>query len=141
MTIGGPAHAALNAALNGLSAILIVAGFVAIRRRRRAVHHRLMVSATVVSAVFLVSYLLRFALSGAHRYPGAGAWRAIYFTVLASHMLLAVATPPLVLRAIWLATRERIVEHRRLVRVAYPIWLYVSVTGVVVYLLLYHPPG
>ena len=84
---------------------------------------------------------MRFAISGTHRYPGAGTWKAIYLTILVSHMLLAIATPPLILRAIWLALSARYAEHRRLVRYAFPIWMYVSVTGVLVYLLLYHPPG
>jgi putative membrane protein len=138
--IDGADHALLNAGLNGLSGLLCGAGWLAIRRRARASHRRLMLSATGVSAVFLVSYLVRVALSGTHRYPGAGAWKAIYLAVLISHMLLAVVTPPLILRAIWLATRDRVEEHRQVVRWAFPIWMYVSVTGVLVYLLLYHPP-
>ena len=140
MIVGGAAHAAVNAALNGLSAILIAIGWFSIRAGARDRHRALMLSATAVSAIFLVSYLVRFALSGAHRYPGTGAWKAIYLSVLISHMLLAIATPPLILRAIYLATRDRIGEHRRIVRWAFPIWLYVSLTGVLVYLLLYHPP-
>jgi putative membrane protein len=139
--IDGAAHAALNASLNGLSAVLCAAGWLAIRRSARGSHRRLMLSATGVSAIFLVSYLARVALSGTHRYPGAGTWKAIYLAVLVSHMLLAVVTPPLILRAIWLATRDRVDEHRRVVRWAFPIWMYVSVTGVLVYLLLYHPPA
>ncbi len=145
--MGGAQHAAFNASLNALSAILIGLGWWSIRARDRdqpgvrARHRRYMLSATAVSAIFLVSYLIRFALSGAHPYPGHGTWKAIYFSILFSHMLLAMATPPLVLRAIWLATKRRFDEHRRIVRYAFPIWMYVSVTGVLVYLLLYHPPG
>jgi putative membrane protein len=139
--IDGADHAAFNASLNGLSALLCGAGWLAIRRRARAPHRRLMLSATGVSAIFLISYLLRVAISGTHRYPGGGAWKGIYLAVLVSHMLLAVVTPPLILRAIWLATRDRIDEHRTMVRWAFPIWMYVSVTGVLVYLLLYHPPA
>ena len=138
---GGASHAAINAALNGLSALLIVLGGLSIRAGARERHRRFMLAATTVSAIFLVSYLIRFALSGAHPYPGHGAWKAIYFSILFSHMILALATPPLVLRAIWLATKGRFEDHRRAVRYTFPIWLYVSVTGVLVYLLLYHPPG
>ena len=137
----GAQHAALNAGLNALSGVLCALGWLAIRRGARVPHRRLMLTATAVSAVFLVSYLLRVALSGTHRSPGGGAWKTIYLVILLSHMALAIATPPLILRAIWLATRERIDEHRRVVRWAFPIWMYVSVTGVIVYALLYHPPG
>ena len=139
--IGGAAHAALNATLNGTSALLIGAGWWAIQKGRRTLHWRLMASATLVSALFLVSYLLRVYATGTHRYPGDGLWRAIYLGILGTHMLLAVATPPLVLRTIFLARRKRYEEHKRIVRFTLPIWMYVSVTGVVVYLLLYHPPG
>jgi putative membrane protein len=137
----GAHHAALNAALNGLSAVLIGVGWWAIRRQNRALHWKMMASATAVSTVFLVSYLARVYLSGTHRYPGAGAWKAIYLTVLFSHMLLAVATPPLVLRTLYLAGKRRFAEHRRIVRFTLPVWMYVSVTGVLVYVLLYHSPG
>ena len=139
--IGGPSHAALNAVLNGLSAVLIVLGWLSIKSGARDRHRTCMLSATAVSAIFLVSYIVRFLTSGTHRYPGAGTWKLIYFAILFSHMTLAVVTPYFVLRAIFLATRGRIDEHKRLVRWGYPIWLYVSVTGVIVYLLLYHPPG
>jgi putative membrane protein len=137
----GNALAAINASLNGTSALCILGGWLAIRGGRRTLHRRLMLTALTVSALFLVSYLVRVYLTGTHRYPGSGVWKALYLTVLSSHMLLAIVTPPLVIRAIYLAVKERLVEHRRLVRWAYPIWMYVSVTGVVVYLMLYHPPG
>jgi putative membrane protein len=138
---GGATHAAVNAGLNATSAALIACGWWAIRNERRGLHWRLMAAATAVSAVFLVSYLLRVFLFGTHRYPGRGAWRDLYLAILASHMLLAAATPVLVLRTIFLAWRRRLAEHRRLTRLTLPVWLYVSVTGVAVYWLLYHPPG
>ena len=100
-----------------------------------------MAAATLVSAVFLVSYLLRVYLWGTHHYPGHGAWRSIYRVILSSHMLLAVFTPVLVIRTIFLAWKRRLPEHRRLTRITLPVWMYVSVTGVAVYWLLYHPPG
>jgi putative membrane protein len=139
--IGGAGHAALNAVLNGLSAICIALGWLAIRSGARDRHRRLMLTATAISALFLISYLLRFAASGTHYYPGHGAWKVLYLSLLGSHMLLAIVTPLLVLRAIWLAIGARFDEHRRIVRWAFPIWMYVSVTGVLVYVLLYHPPG
>jgi uncharacterized membrane protein YozB (DUF420 family) len=133
--------AALNATLNALSAVLIFCAFFAIKRRNIRAHSALMLSAFSVSALFLVSYLTRVYLSGTHNYPGHGAWKVIYFSILFSHMALAVITPVLVIRAIYLARRERFAEHKRLVKYTFPIWAYVSVTGVMVYLLLYHPPG
>lgn len=134
----GYALATLNATLNGTSAVLLLLGRLAIARRQVQAHRRYMVSAFLVSTVFLASYLTRVALTGTHKYPGTGAMKALYFAVLFSHMTLAAATPYLVIRAIYLAWRNRIPEHRRLVRFTFPVWMYVSVTGVVVYLMLYH---
>jgi putative membrane protein len=131
----------VNASLNGLSAILLIAGKMAIRNKRVDVHRRLMVSAFVVSSVFLVCYLIRVALTGTHKYPGHGVWKAIYLVLLMSHMLFATATPILAIRSLWLAIKQRFADHKRLVRFTWPIWMYVSVTGVLVYLMLYHPPG
>ena len=99
-----------------------------------------MLSACVVSALFLVCYLIRVVLTGTHRFPGEGLWRAVYLVILSTHMLLAVIVPVLALRAVQLAWQSRIEAHRRIVRYAYPIWLYVSVTGVIVYAMLYHFP-
>ncbi|HSN89822.1 MAG TPA: DUF420 domain-containing protein [Anaeromyxobacteraceae bacterium] len=128
----------VNAALNGTSAVLAVAGFVAIRRGRRDVHRALMLSAVAASALFLVSYLTRVALTGTHRFPGSGWAKALYLAVLASHTVLAAAAAPMVLRTLFLALRGRFPEHRRLARWTLPVWLYVSVTGVAVYVALYH---
>jgi putative membrane protein len=137
----GAKLALLNACLNGAAALCLVAGRVAIRRGAQALHKRLMLSSFAISALFLVSYLIRVLVSGTHRYPGRGAWRAIYLVTLSSHMVLAMATPALAVAAIWLALGGRFGAHRKVVRFAWPVWLYVSVTGVLVYLLLYHPPG
>ena len=131
-------HPALNAVLNGSSAIFLIAGGVAARRRAFGFHRQAMLTALTISATFLVSYLIRFATTGAHRYPGSGADKTAYLIILGTHTVLAAATLPLVLRAVWLALRRRFAAHRRIVRFAYPIWRYVSITGVVVYLMLYH---
>jgi len=128
----------VNAALNGTSFVLLVLGWRAIKRGDRARHKALVLSALGCSVLFLVSYLTRVALTGTHRYPGEGGWKAVYLAVLGSHTLLAVVVVPLVLRALWLALHDRFPEHRRIVRWAFPIWAYVSVTGVVVYAMLYH---
>jgi putative membrane protein len=137
----GQTLAALNATLNGTSAVLLASGWLAIKSQQRRLHGWLMASAFVVSTLFLISYLTRVAVSGTHRYPGEGTWKTIYLSILISHMLLAVATPPLALRSLYLAWKKRFAEHRKVVRWTLPVWLYVSVTGVAVYLLLYHPPG
>lgn len=128
----------VNASLNALSAILLVAGWRAIRAGRRERHRALMLSALACSALFLVGYLTRLALTGTHRFPGGGPLRTTYLAVLGSHTLLAAAALPLVLRTLYLALRERFEAHRRLARWTFPIWAYVSATGVVVYLMLYH---
>jgi putative membrane protein len=137
----GATLALCNAILNGTSALLLLCGWVAIRRGRRDVHWKFMAGAFTVSCLFLVSYVIRVLVSGTHRYPGAGAWKAIYLAILMTHMLLAITVPPLALRTLFLAIKKRYSEHRRLVRFTWPIWMYVSVTGVLVYVLLYHPPG
>jgi putative membrane protein len=132
----------LNACLNGLSALLLFTGFLAIRRGHRRLHARLMVAAFVTSSLFLVSYLTRFALTGTHYFPGTGFMRGLYLFILSSHMILAIAVVPLAVRTLWLsAYRKRFDAHRRIARWTFPIWMYVSVTGVVVYFLLYHYPG
>ncbi len=130
-----------NAVLNGTAALLLVGGWMAIRRSRRDVHGRAMAGAFVVSCLFLCTYVARVLLTGTHRYPGHGAWKAVYLLVLMTHMALAMAVPPLAVRTLYLARQRRFAEHKRIVRFTLPIWLYVSVTGVLVYVLLYHPPG
>jgi putative membrane protein len=134
-------HPALNAALNATSTVFLVVGFLAIRRRQIALHRSCMIAAVSVSALFLVSYLTRYAMTGTHRYPGDGWDKVVYLIILFSHMVLAAAVVPLVGRALWLAYKERYADHRRIARVLWPIWMYVSVTGVVVYLFLYHLAG
>ena len=134
------AFPALNAALNALAAGLLVAGFGFIRARRIGAHRACMITATVLSAAFLVSYLYDHAHAGATRFQGEGAVRTFYLGLLLSHTVLAAVTPPLALTTLWLALRGRLDSHRRLARWALPVWLYVSVTGVAVYWMLYHFP-
>jgi len=127
----------VNAALNATSAGLLLLGWRAIRSGRRERHRALMLSALGTSVLFLAGYLTRVALTGTHRFPGTGALRAAYLALLGSHTVLAAATVPLVLRALWLAWHGRFEAHRGIARIAFPVWLYVSVTGVLVYLVLY----
>ena len=133
--------AMLNACLNATAGVLLVIAFVMIRKRNVTAHKRLMSGAFVVSCLFLCSYLTRMAIAGDTPFEGTGSIRYVYFAVLISHVILAIAVVPLVLRTLWLAHHERFEAHRRLARWTFPIWLYVSVTGVVVYLMLYQLPA
>ncbi|MGD2151685.1 MAG: DUF420 domain-containing protein [Gemmatimonadales bacterium] len=128
---------AVNATLNGASALLLVAGYVAIRRRRPSTHRALMLSALTTSVLFLASYLYYHYQAGTTRFSGAGVTRLVYFVVLTSHTILAIIIVPLVIVTLVLALREKFSRHRRIARWTLPLWLYVSVTGIVVYLMLY----
>ena len=127
----------VNAALNATCAVLLFLGWRAVRRGDRALHRKLMLAACACSALFLAGYFTRIALTGVHRFPGAGALRVTYLAVLTSHTLLAALTLPLALRTLQLSLGARFPEHRRIARVTFPVWIYVSVTGVAVYVLLY----
>ncbi len=127
---------AVNACLNAVSASLLCAGWVAVKRRALTVHKYCMVSAFAASSLFLVCYLTYHYVHGDTRFPGVGAVRALYLVILASHVLLSMAVVPLALTAFYFAYRREFDRHTRVTRVALPIWLYVSVTGVVIYLML-----
>lgn len=129
--------ATLNAVLNALAAVLLVTGWLLIRRGNVRVHRKAMTAAFVVSAVFLVSYLARYAAEGNHEFAGPEGVKPVYLAILFSHVPLAALVPVLALRMFFLAWKGRFDAHRRLGRVTLPIWLYVSVTGVVIYLMLY----
>ena len=128
----------LNAGLNATSAVLLIAGWVSVKRAKINAHIACMIGAAAVSVLFLISYLTYHAHVGSVRYQGQGWTRPVYFAILISHTILAVVIVPLVLRTVLLAATQRIDRHRRLARVTAPLWLYVSITGVVVYLMLYH---
>jgi len=131
-------HPAINAALNFTCFVLLVLGRMAIARDDVALHRRRMLGAFTASSIFLVSYVIRFATTGVHRYPGDGWDKTLYLVTLFSHMALAVVLVPLVIGALRRALRGDFAAHKRLVRFTWPIWVYVSVTGVLVYLMLYH---
>lgn len=131
-------HPAVNAALNLTCFVFLVAGRMAIARGDDALHKKRMLSAFVASSVFLVSYLIRFATTGAHKYPGDGWDKTTYLLILFSHMILAVVLVPLVITALRRALKGNFEAHKRIVRFTWPVWMYVSVTGVIVYLMLYH---
>ena len=127
----------LNAALNLASAILLVLGYTLIRQRAITAHTLCMIGATLTSTVFLGCYIYYHWHHGRTHYQGTGILRPIYFTILISHTILAVAQIPLIIRTLVLAFQSRFQQHRRWAKVTLPIWLYVSVTGVVVYWMLY----
>ena len=128
----------LNAFLNSTSAILLGAGYYFIRQRRIQAHRLCMIAALFVSAAFLTSYLIYHYHAGSVPFQGQGWIRPVYFFILITHVILAAAILPLVLRTVYLAQKARFVNHAAIARWTFPIWMYVSVTGVVVYLLLYH---
>ena len=128
----------VNAALNFLSFLLLVAAFYQIRRGNVNLHRRLMLSALAVSILFLVCYVTYHAQYGSVRFTGQGPVRAVYFFILITHVILAAAIVPLVIITLRRALAGDFARHRRIARWTYPLWLYVSVTGVVVYLMLYH---
>ena len=130
-------HAALNAVLNGTSAILLAGGYAAIRTGKREAHKRFMISAFLVSCAFLVSYLLYHYRVGHVPFAGQGIVRPVYFALLFSHSVLAAVIVPLILITLRRAWLERFDKHRLIARWTLPLWFYVSVTGVVVYLMLY----
>jgi uncharacterized membrane protein YozB (DUF420 family) len=127
----------LNAFLNALSGILLLAGYAQIRKKNVLAHKRLMVSAFLVSILFLISYLIYHYSVGSVRFTGQGWIRPVYFAILISHTLLAAAVPVLAVITLVRAFRGEFDRHRRIARWTFPIWVYVSATGVVVYLLLY----
>jgi putative membrane protein len=132
-------HPALNAALNLTTLIFLISGRLAIARGDRALHRKRMLTALTVACAFLVSYLLRVAMSGTHRYPGPWGWdKTAYILILTTHTLCAAGLVPLVFVSVRRALRGDFVAHRRIVQFTWPIWMYVSVTGVLVYLMLYH---
>lgn len=128
---------ALNALLNMTAAMLLIAGYRFIRQGRRDAHRAAMTAALAVSALFLTSYLIYHAQVGSVKFQKTGWIRPVYFTILISHTILAACVAPMALVTVWRAWKGRFDKHRRLARITLPLWLYVSVTGVVVYVMLY----
>jgi protein SCO1 len=137
---------AVNASLNGLATVLLLCGYAAIRRRRIRAHASLMLSAFATSVVFLGCYLVYHwalhSLTGeaGKKFTGVGMIRPVYFTILITHVILAAAVPVLALMTIYRAWRRNWIGHKRIAVITFPIWVYVSVTGVIIYLMLYHWP-
>ena len=129
---------AVNASLNALSGVLLLVGYTLIRNRRIAAHRAVMISAFVASSLFLVCYLIYHAQVGSVPFPRHGFVRPVYFTILITHIVLAAFVPPLAIVTLTRGLRGRYPQHRKIARWTFPIWMYVSVTGVLVYLMLYH---
>jgi uncharacterized membrane protein YozB (DUF420 family) len=128
----------VNAVLNATAAVLLVWGYWLVRHRRVQAHRRVMTAAFVVSCLFLVCYVVYHAQVGSKRFEHAGAIRAVYLSILATHTVLAAAVPVMAIITLRRGLAQRLDAHRRIARWTLPIWLYVSVTGVVVYAMLYH---
>lgn len=128
---------AVNASLNALSGVFLLVGYVLIRRRRIAAHRNAMLAAFTSSTLFLISYLFYHWHAGSRPFTGHGAIRYVYFAVLISHIILAAAILPMAIMTLSRGLRGRYVEHKRIARWTFPAWMYVSVTGVIVYVMLY----
>ena len=128
----------LNATLNTISTILLTVGFLMIRRRKIVAHRNCMIAAFAVSGLFLTSYLIYHYHAGSTPFEGSGWIRSVYFAVLIPHIILAATILPLALITLYFALRKRFTKHQRIARWTLPIWLYVSITGIIVYWMLYH---
>ena len=130
---------AVNASLNALSGILLLCGFTLMRLRRIELHRKFMIAAFATSSLFLICYVVYHAQVGSVRFARAGFVRSLYYTILITHVTLAAAVPPLAIITMSRGLKGRYPQHRRIARWTFPIWMYVSVTGVLVYVLLYQP--
>jgi putative membrane protein len=137
----GDTLAAINATLNATSAVALFSGYFLIRRKAVRAHRAAMVTALTASVLFLVFYITRVSITGTHEFAGQGGARTAYFAILFSHMILAVLVLPFVIRLVYLVRHRRFHDHSRLARWVFPVWGYVSVTGLVVYLMLYRIYG
>ena len=128
---------AVNATLNGLSTLLLGAGYIAIKQNKKELHRNLMVGALLVSALFLTCYLIYHAEVGSVPFPNLGWIKTIYLIILIPHIILAAVMVPMILKTFWHAYRSEWERHKKIARVTFPIWMYVSITGVIIYLMLY----
>ena len=128
---------AVNALLNGISAILLTLGFINIKRGNRAVHKCFMIAALVTSALFLTSYVIYHYKIGSVPYPYHDWTRILYFIILIPHVILAALNVPFIVILVYFALKEKFTKHKKLARWVWPVWVYVSVTGVIIYLMLY----
>lgn len=128
---------ALNATLNGICACFLIAGYIQIKKKNEAAHRKFMIAAFCTSTLFLISYLTYHFLATETKFQGTGWIRPVYFFILITHIILAALIVPMVLATVWLGLKDKREKHRKLARWTFPLWMYVSVTGVVIYLMLY----
>jgi uncharacterized membrane protein YozB (DUF420 family) len=127
----------LNATLNSISGIFLLSGYIAIKKNKKELHRNLMISALVVSAAFLTSYLIYHFNVPSKKFPDLGWIKTLYFLILFPHIILAVIMVPMILKTFWHAYKQEWESHKKIARITFPIWMYVSVTGVLVYFMLY----
>lgn len=127
----------LNASLNSIAGVLLLLGYISIKQGKRDLHRNLMISALIVSALFLTSYLIYHYHVPSKKFPDLGWIKTVYFLVLFPHIILAVVMVPMILKTFWHAYKQEWEKHKKIARITFPIWMYVSVTGVIVYLMLY----
>ena len=128
----------LNASLNSIAAVLLLSGYIAIKNNKRDLHRNLMVSALGVSALFLTSYLIYHYHVPSKKFPDLGWIKTVYLIILIPHIILAAVMVPMILKTFWHAWKEDWESHKKIARITFPIWMYVSITGVIIYFMLYH---
>lgn len=128
----------LNASLNAVATVLLLSGYIAIKKKNEKLHKNLMVSALIVSAMFLTSYLIYHYHVPSKKFPDLGWIKTVYLVILIPHIILAAAMVPMIIKTFWHAFRDERAKHLKIARITFPIWIYVSVTGVIVYFMLYH---
>lgn len=127
----------LNASLNSVAGVLLLSGYIAIKNNKRDLHRNLMIAALIVSAAFLTCYLIYHFHVPSKKFPDLGWIKTVYFLILFPHIILAVVMVPMILKTFWHAYKQEWEKHKKIARITFPIWMYVSVTGVIVYLMLY----
>lgn len=128
----------LNASLNSVAAVLLLSGYIAIKNQKRDLHRNLMIAALIVSAAFLTSYLIYHFHVPSKKFPDIGFMKTVYLLILIPHIILAAAMVPMILKTFWHAYKDEWERHKKIARLTFPIWMYVSITGVIVYFMLYH---
>ncbi len=128
----------LNASLNSIAAFLLLSGYIAIKKNQKILHRNLMISALLVSAAFLTSYLIYHYHVPSKKFPDLGWIKTVYLLILVPHIILAAIMVPMILKTFWHAYKQEWEKHKKIARLTFPIWMYVSVTGVIVYFMLYH---
>ena len=128
----------LNATLNAIAGCLLMYGYISIKQGKRELHKKIMISALAVSAAFLTSYLIYHYHVPSKKFPDLGWIKTVYFLILFPHILLAAIMVPMILKTFWHAFREEWDQHKKIAKITFPIWMYVSITGVIVYFMLYH---